>query len=331
MSRLLYYPRREWQFLRWLKRRPDVVTVHLQEWKPWLAGWMVARIRRMGKRSFYTVHNVLPHRYPRLLPRRLVDHWIRSACLRCDGLFVHTRRLADELALFLGEQRPPIAVVPHGVWTVRDAEPAPPMRQRLARKRLLLFGAIRRNKGIDLLLRAAALLPGYELTIAGEPVEAEYFESEVMPLVHSLRQAGAKVRVIDRFVPDEEVGRLFAEHSAVVLPYTREFVAQSGVVFLALAYGVPVVASGAGGLCDLLGEYEIGTTFEGRSAEGLAAALRRLHEESDGAELERNIAAACRRFTWHAAAGATIAAYASAEESAAAAHGLGLPAQEGIA
>jgi glycosyltransferase involved in cell wall biosynthesis len=94
-----------------------------------------------------------------------------------------------------------------------------------------------------------------------------------------------------------------------VLPYTRQFVAQSGVVFMALAYGLPVVASTAGGLSDLLGEYTIGWTFDGEMPQDLASAVQALHGAADAGELEQNIRAARRRVTWDAAAGATIAGY----------------------
>jgi glycosyltransferase involved in cell wall biosynthesis len=312
--RLVYYPFRERQFLKWLRGRPDVEVVHLQEWKPWLAAGVLRRIRRMGKKAFYTVHNVLPHRYPRGVPKRLMDYWIRRASLSCDGLFVHTERLAEELAQFLGERRPPITVVPHGVWTVDDARPEPELRERLSWKRLLFFGAIRRNKGLDLLLRAARRLPEYQITVAGEPCDGEYFGSEVMPIVRSLRAAGARIDLLDRFIADDEVGPLLARHSAIVLPYTRQFVAQSGVVFLALAYGLPVAASHAGGLRDLLGQYEIGTSFDAGSEEGLVSAVNVLHDAANVEALERNIRAARRRFTWQAAAGATLAGYAAAGE-----------------
>ena len=70
-----------------------------------------------------------------------------------------------------------------------------------------------------------------------------------------------KIDLIDRFIPDSEVGRLFKTHSAIVLPYTGEFKAQSGVVFMALAHELPVVASEVGGLRDLLNQYKIGVTF----------------------------------------------------------------------
>ena len=319
LNRALHYPIRETCFLRWLAGRDDVATVHLQEWKPWLAAPVIRRIRAMGKKTFYTVHNILPHCYPPLIPKRLMDHWIRKACLECEGLFVHTETLAHELGRFLGPGHPPVTVVPHGVWTVPDSIAANhPLRERLAIKRLLFFGAIRRNKGLHLLLQALPQLPGYEVTVAGDPSERDYFDNEIMPRVTALRAGGARVHLIDRFVSDAEVGALFSSHSAIVLPYTQEFVAQSGVVFMALAYGLPVVASTAGGLHELLGEYEIGATFETGSCRGLADAVRRLHAESRCEELEREIRAARLRFTWHAAACATLRGYAAVAESAAA-------------
>ena len=135
--------------------------------------------------------------------------------------------------------------------------------------------------------------------------------------MEALRAGGAEVELIDRFVPEGEVARLFATHGAIVLPYTRQFVAQSGVVFMALAHGLPVVASTAGGLRELLGEFPIGTTFEGESPEALAGAVARLHDGGHREELGRQIQAARRRFTWTAAAGATIAGYAAAREAVA--------------
>jgi glycosyltransferase involved in cell wall biosynthesis len=309
-NRLMHYPHREWHFLRWLKRRPDLAGVHFQEWTPWLAAPMFRAIRRMGKKIFYTVHNVVPHHYPRGVPKPVMDGWIRKACLLCDCLFVHTDKLADQLSAFLGAgSHPPIQVVPHGVWTVRDAAQMTPMDQRLKWKRLLFFGSIRRNKGLDLLLRAAELLPDYSITIAGEPQEKQYYHEEVLPQIKRLRDSGVKIDLRDHFHPDDEVGPLFARHSAVVLPYTKGFVAQSGVIFMALAYEVPVVASEVGGLRDLFDQYQVGETFADGTAKGLADAISALHANPGREDVVKEIRAAKRRFSWSAAASATIAGY----------------------
>jgi glycosyltransferase involved in cell wall biosynthesis len=312
-SRLTHYFHREWAFLKWLRQRPDIAGVHFQERTPWLATPMFRQIRAMGKKVFYTVHNVVPHNYPALVPKGIVDGWNRKACLLCDGLFVHTEPLAAQLSQFLGEPHPPIQVVPHGVWTVRDAARIPNLSERLKWKRLLFFGAIRRNKGLDLLLRASERLPGYRITIAGEPLERQYFQDEVLPQIQRLRAAGVEIDLQDHFTPDDKVGELFARHSSVILPYTQEFVAQSGVIFMALAHEIPVVASEAGGMRDLFGQYKVGRTFREASAEKLADAIRSLHTDPPE-NLIDEIRSAKRRFSWNAAASATLAGYALAHE-----------------
>jgi glycosyltransferase involved in cell wall biosynthesis len=305
-----HYARREWQLLRWLKTRPDITAVHFQEWTPWLAAFMFRRIRRMGKQVFYTVHNVVPHRYPARVPKPLMHRWIRQACRLADGLFVHTDLLADELRRFLGPGKlPPISVVPHGVWTVPEAEGLPPIQQRLTEKKLLFFGTIRRNKGLDLLLRAAEKLSGYSITVAGYPLDRDYYHNEILPLVDKARAAGVQVELISEFLPDEAVGPLFRSHGALVMPYTQGFTAQSGVVFLALAYEIPVIASEVGGLRDLFKEHRIGTTFGQYTPDALAIAVQALHGGASASELLNHIRAAKERFSWDAAARATIAGY----------------------
>ena len=319
-SRLAHYPMREWAFRRWLKRRPDIDAVHFQEWTPWLAAPQIRRIQRMGKKVFFTVHNVVPHKYPLGVPKALMNRWIRNACLACDGLFVHTDPLAAQLSASLGEPHPPIQVVPHGVWTVRDNANGPTMRDRLSWKKLLFFGSIRRNKGLDVLLRAAEHLPGYQITIAGEPHEQQYYEEEILPLIAWLRTAGVSIDLRPSFTPDDQIPALFAQHSAVMLPYTRDFVAQSGVIFMALAHEMPVVASEAGGLRDLFNNYRIGEIFHDHTPESLAAAVKSLHAAPDPAALLREIRQARQRFSWKAAANATLAGYARAGEGRSAAN-----------
>jgi glycosyltransferase involved in cell wall biosynthesis len=313
-SRLTHYIRREMEFLAWLKEQPDVVAVHFQEWAPWLAASLIRRIKAQDKKVFATVHNIVPHKYPRLLPKFVMNAWNRSACLLCDGIFVHTDQLAERLEEFLGRPHPPIHVLPHGVWTVDDAQLDASLPSRIASRKLLFFGAIRRNKGLDLLLDAMSELRGYSLTIAGEALERDYFHGEILPRVDRLRAAGAQIDLRAGFTPEEQIGELFQTHSAVVLPYTQGFVAQSGVVFMALAYELPVIASKAGGLSDLFSQFQIGVTFENATTGDLVSAVNKLHNEIDPQFLLDQIHAAKRKFSWQNAAAVALAAYGSAEE-----------------
>jgi len=308
INRVRHYPGCDRTFLKWLADRPDITGVHFQEHAAWRAKKLFESVRRLGKKVYCTVHNIRPHTYPPLISPRRVDAWNREAYQACDGLFVLTDRLATELKHFLCKAHPSIVVAPHGVWTVRDAGEMPALADRLAKKRLLFFGTIRRNKGLDVLLAAMEQLPGVSLTIAGEPRESDYYQNEIVPLVDRLRGNGVEIEVIPRFTPDDQVGKLFSASSALVLPYTNEFTAQSGVAFMALAYELPMVASRAGGLKDLFDAFAVGTQFESLHPDELARAINELLG-SGSSRVITEIRAAKRELSWTNTAAATAELY----------------------
>lgn len=310
VDRCLHYSRRDRIFLQWLEKRPDIVGVHLQEYVPWRPVPLFRGIRQLGRKVFYTVHNIHQHKYPPLIPRRFWDHSSRTAWRLADCLFVLTPELAKRLSEFLGPGHPPIRVTPHGVWTTNGSVQIPSLMERLEWKRLLFFGTLRRNKGLDLLLEAAESMPGYKFTIAGEPVDRAYFDGEVLPRIRRLQAMGVPIELVDRFTSEEEARKLFATHSALILPYTQQFASQSGVVFLALAHEIPVVASEVGGLRDLFKQFRVGHSFSDLSAGGLNGAIRSFFDGNHRDELMGQMRAAKQYFSWDASAAATLDAYA---------------------
>jgi glycosyltransferase involved in cell wall biosynthesis len=277
-------------------------------------------LKKRGKSVFITVHNVRPHRHPALLLRSISDRSLRLAYTQSDCLFVHSARLATELERSLRrlastEALPRIRVVHHGIWNTAGKRrvDADSILQNLRKRRLLCFGAIRRNKGLHLLLEAAARhdLDGFSITVAGVPLELDYFEGTVLPLVNQARAAGVPVELSAEFVPDDDVDRLFAAHSAVVLPYTEEFVAQSGVAFMALAHGLPLVASSVGGLQELMASHRIGVTVREPTARAVAEAIHHLFSatDCDVALLAHGIQSAIGELSWSSMAAATSEEY----------------------
>ena len=231
---------------------PDVV--HVQ----WLAlPWLDVRwLRRVatGLPTVYTAHHALPRDAgARVDARRQVYDIVRR-------VVVHSRQRVDDLAA-LGVARKRIAYIPHPVFELgAPVEPAPP-----AGSTLLFFGLIRAYKGLDVLVRALAELPEARLVVAGDPLDP------VEPAKELARELGVDARIEWRlgFLPDDEVARLMADATLVVLPYLRTDA--SGVLATAIGHGRPVVVSDVGSLGETVREFGLGEVATPGDAHGLAA------------------------------------------------------------
>lgn len=217
--------------LRYRRAARDADVVHFQ----WLAMQPVDVHLLPRRPRVLTAHDVLP-REPR--PGQLAAQ--RRLYERMDAVVVHSEHGRGRLVGELGIDPGRVHVIPHGVLDaltrvpasmppeLADADPAVPV--------VLCFGLLRPYKGIDVLLRAWEGISGAELWIVGMP------RMDVAPL-----RAGAPagVRWVTRFVSDAEAAAVFARASLAVLPY-RE-IDQSGVLYTALGFGLPMVLSDVGG------------------------------------------------------------------------------------
>jgi glycosyltransferase involved in cell wall biosynthesis len=190
--------------------------------------------------------------------------------------------LADQ-AWLLGARE--VRVIPSGVEIPLQvsAEAEPP--------EILYAGRLSPEKGVLELVEAAR---GMQLVIAGDG-----------PLL--ARVPGAR-----GFVPHDELMRLYERAAVVACPSRRE---GFGVVCLeAMAHGRAVVATGVGGLRDLVVDGETGIVVPPGDSAALRVALQRLLADR---ELRRRLGAAGRErarqhFSWPVATDATLAAYAEA-------------------
>jgi glycosyltransferase involved in cell wall biosynthesis len=308
VSRIAHYARRESTFLSWLREHPQVRGIHFQEFTPWLAPFHFRRLKRQGYRLFYTVHNIHPHAGSSLVPRPVVDAGYRSAWRCCDALFVHTDGLQQMLSDFLGPGHPPIFITPHGIWTddLARADVRPPEERRRL-KHLLLFGEIRPNKGVEVMFEAMRSLPDYRLTVAGQPSSPDYGR-ELSRRVAEF--SDDRVRLMDRFITDDEVAGLFRECSMVVLPYTS-FASQSGVLHDAIAYGTPVVATDVGALGESVRRFGIGRVVPANAPTELAAAVQVLSEPEPYRAASDAAIRARSELSWLVTAERTVAVYRS--------------------
>jgi D-inositol-3-phosphate glycosyltransferase len=243
---------------------------------------LAACYKLAGKKIVYTVHNVNAGK------RDGNDSALNRLTLRiqyrlADHLFVHTEKMKRELIEDFGIAAPAVTVIPFGINnSVPDTSLTPEQaRERLgirgSDKVVLFFGSLRPYKGLEYLAaafsRIAARDKDYRLIVAGEPVkeDAEYLEN----VWATLAGPAARGQVLRKamYVPDEDTELYFKAADVSVLPYTLVF--QSGVLFLAYSFGLPVIATSVGSFHEDIVEGRTGFTCNPRDSDDLARAMER--------------------------------------------------------
>lgn len=292
----------------WLADHPEIRGVHFQDYHSLGSAFQINRYIAARRLLIFTVHNIRPHRYFPFC-RALMDGMARYTWRRCNALFVHTEKLRAELATFLGEPHPPIYVTPHGAFEPTRLRKGQSLKRRLECKKLLFFGAVRQNKGLHTVLDAMENLQEFSLTIAGGGyTERGYWHDSILPRIRRLQSQGRKIAILHEYIEEASLHELWNSHSAIVLPYTAEFKAQSGVLFLAVGLETPIIASDSGGLQETLAEHRIGEIMPSNTATGLVQALRNLYSRPVD-ELERGFESAKRDLSWDRNARRAMEAY----------------------
>ena len=281
---------------------PDLLIVTW--WHPFFGPSLgtAARRARHGARPkrIFLCHNVEPHEATPL------DHALASYGLgAADGFLVHARAEAARLAPRAHGR--PVRVHPHPSYEIfhRGAPSRDEARARLdvSGRVLLFFGYVRPYKGLaDLLeaLRQARPDSWDRLFVVGEFYEprdryARWLDDPALR---------AKITVVDRYVPNEEVGTYMAAADLVVLPYRSA--TGSGIAQVAFGAGVPVVATRTGGLEDVVEDGVSGLLVPPESPVDLARAIERFADENLGPKLREGVKQARARFSWESLVDALV-------------------------
>lgn len=204
-----------------------------------------------------------------------------------NAVIAHNRTSANEVKNKLGVEESRIHIVPHGSY-VDFVEKLIPRKQALeliglppsTNQVILFFGQIKEVKGLDLLIEAFALLnkeyPNAQLVIAGRVWKDNYLKYQNLIIERGIEE---QVNSHIRYIADDEVGTFYSAADVVVLPYRRIY--QSGVLLMAMSYGVPVIASDLDAMKEVIDDGENGFLFRAGNHVDLATVLRRVLENTN--------------------------------------------------
>jgi glycosyltransferase involved in cell wall biosynthesis len=128
---------------------------------------------------------------------------------------------------------------------------------------LLFFGYIRKYKGLDILLKAFPKIlekhPKSFLLIAGE-----FYDNPTtyLKLIDELN-IGTKVKVLNQFIPNEEISKYYQISDVVILPYLSA--TQSAILNVTYSFKKPVIATDVGGLSEFIEEGKTGVVVKPNS------------------------------------------------------------------
>jgi glycosyltransferase involved in cell wall biosynthesis len=224
--------------------------------------------RAFGARVVIEIHEVQDPGEAGLAVARRYGEWgLRVLLKLAHGCIVHSKFDWQILESSYGPLNIRIALAPHGSYdqysvisegsasacgTLISAVKSAPKTDVI---NLLFFGLIRPYKGLDDLLKVFNGLPKEEaerlwLTIVGETWEGC---TEPARLIATSPYSD-RITFVNEYVPDEVVGAAFAHADVAVLPYRRS--SSSGILHIAMSWGLPVVISRVGGLPEAASGYD---------------------------------------------------------------------------
>lgn len=272
-------------WLRTGKRRPILIHAH---------DWLVEPAARALKHRFKlpliaTVHATEHGRHGGIYTdlSRTISHYEWELCYEAWRVIVCSHFMRDEVHRVLSVPHDKIDVIPNGIRAEKFAFEFPESERAAFRARfaepdqpiIFFVGRMVREKGVHVLLQAfpqvKAYVPRAKLVIAGGGIRAH-----LEAFVRFLRMEESVC--FTGFIPDEDLLRLYRVADVAVYPSLYE---PFGIVALeAMAAGVPVVVSDAGGLKEVVHHEWTGIVTWAGNAESLAWGILRVLQDARGAK-----------------------------------------------
>jgi alpha-maltose-1-phosphate synthase len=296
---------------------PDLV--HSHTWYANLAGHLASLL--YGIPHVVTVHSLEPLRpwkAEQLGGGYALSSWCERTAVEAAAavIAVSDGMRDDVLAAYPAVPAERVRVIRNGIDTAEySPDAATDVLERYgvdpARPSVVFVGRVTRQKGLPVLLRAAADIdPAAQLVICAGQADTPELESEVNDLARELRAGRAGVVWLSGMLAKREVIQLLSHATVFACPSLYE---PLGIVNLeAMACGTAVVGSKVGGIPEVVADGQTGLLVPPGDPAALAQAVNELvTDERQAAEMgRRGRARAEAEFGWASIAAQTAELYA---------------------
>lgn len=256
-----------------------VVVLMPHVWTPLIA----SAVRRAGARYVVVVHDARAH--PGDQTGRTL-RWLLRDAAHADEVITLSRHVADQLTADMPRVQDRIRTLFHPTlaseaapYSGAQADPTPGF---------VFFGRVMAYKGLPLFVEACERLRarGIQFRVG---VVGEGSLGELAP-----RLARINAEIVNRWIDYKEFPAILSRYDAFVVPSVEA--SQSGVVSVAHGFGLPVIATPAGGLVEQVEDGRTGLLADGISAGALADVMERwLTDAGLRARLQSGVMAAQQR------------------------------------
>jgi glycosyltransferase involved in cell wall biosynthesis len=256
------------------KERPDLIVVRY--WLPFM-GPCLGTILRGVKKNRHTkiiciADNVIPHE------KRPGDHAFTRYFIQPIHAFITlSEKVFTDLRTFTNK---PADVVIHPLYdnfgeAISKTEARLLLNLPKEENIILFFGFIRAYKGLDLLLKAMALLKQNGMMIPRLLIAGEFYEDQAKydALIDELKIRDLLILKTD-FIPDSEVRKYLCAADFVIQPYKHA--TQSGITPLSYHFEKPMLVTNVGALPAMVPHEKAGIVTE-PTPEAIADGIQRLY------------------------------------------------------
>jgi len=279
-----------WNVARMIKRENADLVV-FDWWHPFFGlchGAISSFIKKAYKNQIlFITENVISHE------ANMVDMFFTTIGLRNASMFLTlSKSVEEELKRFAKDRKIYRSELPrYDYYQTNNKENIPALKSEFGIAEddnvLLFFGYIRKYKGLDILIKAFPKIlekhPNSFLLVAGEFYDNP---STYLKLIDKLN-VGNKVKVINKFIPNEEISKYYQVSDVVILPYLSA--TQSAILNVTYSFNKPVIATNVGGLAEFVENGKTGVIVKPNSVDEIVKGYSEYLSLKENVDFTRNI------------------------------------------